>query len=135
MLGSDLREPLAIGKRWGAQGSLVGQGGKGSLVWRPGQRCLGEALQGEGQRHPSCPDCHLHPSRSHAFAFQGSAASCCPVSCPQPRVQSGTWAAWAWGPRWGACVGVLSRPHILLGPFFRTYTSRGGQVSPSSKYL
>nr|KAF6449502.1 zinc finger protein 692 [Rousettus aegyptiacus] len=27
--------------------------------------------------------------RSHAFAFQGSAASCCPVSCPQPRVQSG----------------------------------------------
>ncbi|XP_070375630.1 zinc finger protein 692 isoform X3 [Equus asinus] len=69
--------------------------------------------------------------RSQAFAPQGFAVSGAPVSCTQPRVQPGAWAAGAWGPRRGACVGVLSRPHLLLGPLFRPHTSRGAQASPS----
>ncbi|KAM5217127.1 zinc finger protein 692 isoform 16-T30 [Hipposideros larvatus] len=72
--------------------------------------------------------------RSQAFGPQGSAVSGAPVSCPQQRVQPGAWAAGAWGPRWGACVGVLSRPHLLLGSLFWPHTSRGGQTGPHSKY-
>ena len=31
----------------------------------------------------------------------------------------------AWGSRWWACVGVLSRSHLLLEPLFRPHTSSG----------
>lgn len=114
----------------------VGSGLWRMVNWTGDQDCSGDEGQGRVAAGGSLAYTNfpLHPSRSRTFTPERSAVSGASVSYTQPRMQPGAWAPGAWRPRWGACVGVLSRPHLLLGPLFRSCTSGGAQASPASSY-